>query len=143
MNHRAPQHPLLDWLFRQGNIIAYLGLAAVVALALWFNQNTQEADQRAVCEASEDARNVDRAQVESFYLFVLDSLPSPERLADMTFQQRQEVRNYKKRVEHYRNTLYTLIEPSEVCLPYVTDSDVKPPKTPGVNVPDQKDFHNG
>ena len=135
MTHKGPRKSIWQWLNAHSSQVAYVLMAAVVALAFWLNGINQEADQKARCEAGVDTRNVDRAQAQAFYLFVLESLPSKEESAKLPFNEQQKVRDYQVRLNNYRSSLYKLIHPSELCAKYVTDDNVEPPTSPEIIIP--------
>ena len=135
MNHKADSRPIRKWLDKHYILIPFIVLALAVSIAFYLNDRNQTADQIARCKNGVDTRNVDRAQVQAFYVFVTDSLPSPEETKDLTLAQKDEVREYRTRLESYRTDLYKLIRPSELCAKYVDDDNVKPPKSPKIIIP--------
>lgn len=134
MNHRATPHPFKEWINRHAILIPFVVLAVAVSLAFYLDQQNQEADQKQRCLTGVDTRNVDRAQVQGFYVFVKSLLPPDDEIRKLTPEQQDSIKNTKKNLDRYRKDLYNLIHPSVVCAKYVTDINVQPPKTPDLNV---------
>lgn len=126
MNHRAKQHFIKEWLNKHAILIPFVVLALSFSLAFYLNERNQQADEKQRCQAGVDTRNVDRAQVQGFYIFVTGLLPPESEIKNLPKEDRQQVKTTKRQLEAYRTNLFSLIHPSELCAKYVTDDNVTP-----------------
>lgn len=130
MNHRATQHPVLEFLNRHALKIPFVLLALAISVAFFLDARNSAEDERKRCESGVDTRNVQRQTVEAIYGLATGAA---QRDANSPPLSRAEVRQYNayiERVNAFRSNTYKLIKPSELCAKYVDDDKVEPPTPP-------------
>ena len=119
-NAAHKKHKKIDYL--QTGV--YVFLALVVCLAFYLNDRNSQKDLERLCQSGQDARQVQRSLVNEIYALNV-GLIEPNRQYTKTEVKRIKV--FVKDVAAFRKRSYNEIKPSEICAPYVTDDNVKPP----------------
>lgn len=128
-------------------------LLIIVALTAWSAFQAQRAvnqmeannekTQIDRCIAGQDNRDIDRSLVEAIFTLATGSAtrtknsppPEPEQIA--------RYNEFIERANLFRSTMYSKIQPSEACEPYVTDEGTRPPTAPFPSIPTPKETPNG
>jgi predicted histidine transporter YuiF (NhaC family) len=92
------------------------------------DEENQEVNFKNVCVAAEDIRTAQRDTVEAVYVLLIAVLENDEDVkpGQLTDAQLREVNKYIDNANAFRKDAYSKIQPSEACLPYVEDDNVKP-----------------
>jgi hypothetical protein len=128
MMHRAALHPFKEWLNKHAILIPFVVLALAVSLAFYLDHENSRADEKARCLAGVGLRQVQRATVQEIYKLNL-SFIDPHK--HYTKYEQKQIKQFVKRVTAFRARMYKKIKPSTLCVPFVTDDNVRPPRTPG------------
>lgn len=107
----------------------YLCLVLVVCFVFFMDNRNREQDKVALCRSGMETRNVQRATVEAIYNLAT-SFAAPPASRPLTDAEIDRINAYIDRVNVFRENMYKQIKPSEICLPYVDDDNVKPPTPP-------------
>ena len=114
-----------------------LGVVLLVAWAAYSTnkanvalENDVERDKIAICKASAEQRNIDRRLVDAVYELAVGVTGRSRSNPPVSLEELRRYNQYIDQVNAFRDRMYDLIGPSDICLPYVTDENVKPPTPP-------------
>lgn len=86
------------------------------------------------CKAGVDTRTVQRDTVDAVYNLAKGLTVRKKNDPPMTAKQRAATRQFLHRLDSFRNDMYGKIHPSQQCMPYVHDDNVKPRKSPSPHI---------
>lgn len=126
--------------------IALFIVVLLTAYAAFMSQRASDAVQQNVrevqiarCQASVEDRIVQRATIDAIYNLATGLVDRRGREDILTPEQIERYNLYVKQVNSFRDDLYKQIRPSNECLPYVEDDNVKPPTKPFPIIPMPKE----
>lgn len=113
---------------------AVMSILLILGLSLFYAQRNSNdiqanyaADEKARCEAGVDTRTVQRDLVEAIYDLATSFIDRDQNAPPLTAEERIRYNAYVGRLNEFRESMYANIKPSELCAPYVSDDNVKPP----------------
>lgn len=116
-------------------VIVYVFLVGIVIFLFADDNRKDEEALRLRCESQVEVREVQRSIVQAIYKLNLTFIdPSKEYTEEEILRIRRFVRN----VTEFRSNMFRKIQPSDPCLPYVNDENVKPPPWPKIPEPHKK-----
>lgn len=128
------------WVMPKWLSFSNLALGFVVLLVAWAAFASQratntvesdiESDRRELCVSGQDNRHVQRIMVEQIFQLATSSLVRNKDSPPLTAYEFQRYNAYIDRVNKFRESMYRQIKPTDICVDYVTDDDVRPPSPP-------------
>jgi heme/copper-type cytochrome/quinol oxidase subunit 2 len=132
------------------NSLLLLLIVAITAFAAIQAQNAsndlKESNEQnfiSLCKSGEDNRNVQREIVEAIYGLATGAAARDPKAPPLTPSEVIQYNAYIQRTNKFRSDLYTKIQPSDACRPFVDDEDQEPPTDPFPTISPPKETPNG